>query len=244
MDKLKELLDNSHYTVALTGAGVSTLSGIRDFRGKNGLYKDFDADKIFDLRYFLQNPDYYYRQSKDFIYGLEKFRPSIIHNLLARLEDEGIIKAVLTQNIDMLHQKAGSKNVIELHGSPAKHFCLSCKKEYEFAEIARIVNTGQTPYCGVCSGIVKPDIIFFGEQLREKALTGAQRETLKADLMIVLGSSLAVNPAAFFPFELARNGGKLIIVNDQPTPLDKFAELKFDDLEKFAKQAKDLTAPD
>jgi NAD-dependent deacetylase len=234
MKKLQELISSSNYITALTGAGVSTLSGIRDFRGKNGLYKDFDADKIFDLNYFLQNPDYYYRQTKDFIYGLENFEPSAIHILLAELENKGVIKSVLTQNIDMLHQKAGSKRVLELHGSPAKHYCLSCKKEYGFSEIAKVVKSGRTPKCEACFGIIKPDIIFFGEQLHAQTLAKAQEETDKADLMIVLGSSLVVNPAAFFPFDLARKGGKLIIVNDQPTPLDKFAQLKFDSLETFA----------
>ncbi|MDR2192794.1 MAG: NAD-dependent protein deacylase [Endomicrobium sp.] len=234
MKKLKDIFESSKHIAALTGAGVSTLSGIRDFRGKNGLYKDFDADKIFDLDYFLQNPQYYYEHTKDFIYGLESFKPSIIHNLLACLENDGIIKAVLTQNIDMLHQKAGSKHVLELHGSPAKHYCLNCKKEYAFKEIVPIVKSGKTPLCKDCGAVIKPDIIFFGERLHEKTLAAAQEETDKADLMIVLGSSLVVNPAAYFPFETARKGGKLIIVNDQPTPLDNFAALKFDDLEKFA----------
>ena len=234
MEDLKKLIANAKYIVALTGAGVSTLSGIRDFRGKNGLYKDFDADKIFDFDYFLKNPDYYYKQTKDFIYGLENFKPSVIHNLLAELEKKGIVKAVLTQNIDMLHQKAGSKNVVELHGSPAKHFCLNCKKEYSFEEIVLHVKNGKTPGCRLCGAIIKPDIIFFGEPLHAETVEAAQEETDKADLMIVLGSSLTVNPAAYFPLDLARKGGKLIIVNDQPTPLDRLARAKFNCLEKFA----------
>jgi NAD-dependent deacetylase len=233
MKELKELIKTSKYITALTGAGVSTLSGIRDFRGKNCLYNDFDADKIFSLDYFFQNPKYYYEHAKDFIYGLESFEPSAAHNLLAELETQGIIKALLTQNIDMLHAKAGSKNIIELHGSPAKHYCLNCKKEYLFGEVSKTAKSGRVPVCKICGGVLKPDIIFFGEQLHEEIIYTAQEQTRLSDLMIVLGSSLVVNPAAYFPQVLAQKGGKLIIVNDQPTPLDAYAELKFDDLEKF-----------
>ena len=135
---LTELLSNAKHAVVLTGAGISTLSGIPDFRGAGGLYTrtDIDANKLFDLDYFMKDPTYYYEHSKDFLYNLEEKEPNIVHKTLARLEKEGIIHAVITQNIDLLHQKAGSKKVLELHGSPLLHHCLRCGKSWTFEEIA------------------------------------------------------------------------------------------------------------
>jgi NAD-dependent deacetylase len=233
-NKLKDLFFSSKYIIALTGAGISTLSGIRDFRGKNGIYNDFDADKIFDLNYFYKEPEFYYKSVKEFIYGIEKFKPNIIHKLLAALEKKKIIQALITQNVDMLHSLAGSKNIIELHGSPRIHYCLDCGNQFEFKEIVKIVEKDEIPKCS-CGGIVKPDIVFFGENLHKEALEAADREIKFADLMLVLGSSLSVHPAAYFPEVFVRSGGKLIIVNDQPTYMDKSCILKYDDLEIFAK---------
>jgi len=123
---LVELIRKASHCTALTGAGVSTLSGIRDFRGKNGLYNDADADKIFDIAYFEEDPSIYYKASASFIYSIDEKEPSVVHNALALLEQKGFLKSIITQNIDMLHQKAGSKNVIEIHGSPVFHYCLRC----------------------------------------------------------------------------------------------------------------------
>ena len=119
----KQIQDAKHL-VALTGAGVSTLSGIRDFRGKDGLYNDVDAEKIFDIAYFEHDPSLYYTQSKSFIYNIDEKEPSVVHIVLASLEKKGFLKAVITQNIDLLHQKGGSAKVIEVHGSPSMHYCL------------------------------------------------------------------------------------------------------------------------
>jgi len=226
------LLRSARYCVVFTGAGVSTLSGIRDFRGKNGLYKTADAEKIFDLDYFLRDPSYYYRHAKDFIYDLEEKEPNIVHTEIARLEAAGIVKAVITQNIDLLHQKGGSKNVIEVHGSPLVHRCLQCDATYSFEEIAAIVRRDELPLCRDCGGTVKPDITFFGESLPARAVEDAVRESARADLMVVLGSTLLVQPAASFPLYSLQNGGDLVIVNDMPTPLDSHAVLRYQDLEK------------
>jgi NAD-dependent deacetylase len=236
--KLKNLLAEAKYIIALTGAGVSTLSGIRDFRGKHGLYQDFDADKIFDLDYFFQQPEYYYQQTKEFIYGLENFKPSLVHITLARLEKQNILKRVITQNIDLLHTKAGSREVIELHGSPEPHYCVACQKKYAFAEIIPIVQSGLVPRCADCGGLLKPNIVFFGEALHEDSIRAADAEIERADLMLVLGSSLVVQPAGRYPLKLVNKGGKIIIVNDTATPLDSFAEMKFDDLAEFVKLLK------
>lgn len=234
MEHLIKLLKEAKSAVAFTGAGVSTLSGISDFRGKNGLYnrRDIDAGKLFDIGYFHRDPSYYYLKSKNFIYNLEAKTPSIVHTELARLEELGIVKAVITQNIDLLHQKGGSKRIIEVHGSPIVHHCLSCGKSWGYEEIASMVQQDIVPTCDVCGGKVKPDITFFGEALPGRAVEEAVELAEKADVMLVLGSSLTVQPAASFPVYTLRNGGKLVIVNDMDTPLDSSAELLFKDLKE------------
>lgn len=227
-----EMLLDARHCVVLTGAGISTLSGIPDFRGKNGFYKrtDIDTQKIFDVDYFVRDPDYYYTHARDFIYNLDDKEPNIVHTELARLEKKGIIKAVLTQNIDLLHQKAGSGRVLELHGSPSRHHCLSCRKAYAFADIVRMLDAGKVR-CAACGGTVKPDIVFFGEPLDASILGQSEIEARDADLMIVLGSSLTVYPAAALPEVTARRGGKLVIINADPTPLDRMASWTHTDLE-------------
>jgi NAD-dependent deacetylase len=230
MDRFIEALKEAQHCVAFTGAGVSTLSGIQDFRGEKGLYKTIDADKIFDLSYFRRDPSYYYRNSKDFIYDLEEKEPNIIHRELARLEKRGIVKAVITQNIDLLHQKAGIVKVIEVHGSPEVHKCLHCGRSFTFSEISRVVQRDELPTCDTCGGIIKPEITFFGEMLPAGALEEAVAESSRADLMVVLGSSLVVQPAASLPLYTLENGGKMVIVNNMATPLDSRASLRYQDL--------------
>ena len=236
IDKLLSLIKNAKHMVALTGAGVSTLSGIRDFRGKNGLYNDMDAEKIFSLDYFEKDPSFYYKSAKDFIYNIDEKEPSIVHTVLAELETQGYLKALITQNIDLLHQKGGSKNVIEIHGSPQIHYCMFCAGiRVTFEEAAAIVRESkpdnlQMPKCPKCQRVLKPAITFFGESLPADALRAAVNESQKADLMLVLGTSLTVYPAASMPDYVLRSSGKIVIVNNMPTPLDKMAELHFDDL--------------
>ena len=229
---LIDLLKSARHCVVLTGAGISTLSGIPDFRGKNGFYKrtDIDTGKIFDIDYFVRDPDYYYTHARDFIYNLDEKEPNIIHTELARLEQAGIVKAVLTQNIDLLHQKAGSKRVFELHGSPSRHHCLHCGKQYTFDEVVGLLEQGKVR-CTSCSSTIKPDIVFFGEPLDAEVLGQSDAEARKADLMIVLGSSLTVYPAAGLPEITLRKGGRLVIVNADPTPLDRYAAWTHTDLE-------------
>ncbi|MBI9107056.1 MAG: NAD-dependent deacetylase [Spirochaetales bacterium] len=233
MNDLRNIITNSSYISAFTGAGVSTFSGIRDFRGKNGLYNDEDAGKIFDLKYFLKDPAFYYSRTKDFIYNIENKTPGLVHLLLAELENQGRLKTLITQNIDLLHQKAGSSNVIEVHGSPSIHRCLNCGKTYSYEKIAAVVQRDELPACELCGGILKPDITFFGEALPGKAVKDAFRHAAASDLMLVLGSSLLVQPAASIPLETVQSGGKIIIVNDMPTPLDGYACMLFPDLEEF-----------
>jgi len=229
--KLFTLIKEAEHLVALTGAGVSTLSGIRDFRGKNGLYNEMDAEKIFDIEYFVKDPTLYYNQSGSFIYNIDEKEASIVHIVLGELEKRGFLKALITQNIDLLHQKGGSKNVIEIHGSPKVHYCLRCAGvRVGFEEVAAVVRKGEMPKCPKCGQVLKPAITFFGESLPVDALREAVSESQKADLMLVLGTSLTVHPAASMPEYTLRKGGKIIIVNNMPTPLDSRAELHFDDL--------------
>ncbi|MCX7026449.1 MAG: NAD-dependent deacetylase [Spirochaetes bacterium] len=227
---LLELVQASRHCVAFTGAGVSTLSGIRDFRGKNGLYNDIDAEKIFDLDEFRRNPSFYYGATRDFIYNLDEKEPSVVHRVLAQWESQGSLAALITQNIDLLHQKAGSRRVIEVHGSPLVHSCPDCDSTMGFTEAAAIVRGGSMPRCWNCGAILKPDITFFGEALPFRAISDAQDEARKADLMLVLGSSLQVYPAAALPEFTLEGGGSIVIVNDMGTYLDSRATLRYKDL--------------
>ncbi|MDR0399860.1 MAG: NAD-dependent deacetylase, partial [Treponema sp.] len=214
IEELYRAITGAGRCAALTGAGVSTLSGIRDFRGKNGLYNDMDAEKIFDIEYFRQDPSFYYRAAGSFIYNVNEKEASVVHTCLAELERRGFLKALITQNIDLLHQKAGSRRVIEVHGSPRVHYCLRCSGiRMDFEEAAAIVRSGGLPTCPACGGVLKPAITFFGESLPMEALREAVEEAQAADLMLVLGTSLTVNPAASLPRYTLRTGGKVVIVN-------------------------------
>jgi NAD-dependent deacetylase len=166
-----------------------------------------------------------------FIYNLDEKEASIVHIVLGELEKRGYLKALITQNIDLLHQKGGSKNVIEIHGSPAVHYCLRCAGiRVSYEEAAAEVRKSEMPKCPKCGRVLKPAITFFGEALPSDALKQAVTESQNSDLMLVLGTSLTVFPAAGMPQYTLRNGGKVIIVNNMPTPLDDRALLRFDDL--------------
>jgi len=239
--KLFGLIKQAKHFVALTGAGVSTLSGIRDFRGKNGLYNEMDAEKIFDINYFEKDPSLYYTQAGSFIYNLDEKEASVVHTVLGELEKRGYLKALITQNIDLLHQKGGSKNVIEIHGSPVMHYCLRCSGvRVSYEEAAAIVRRGEMPKCPKCGRVLKPAITFFGEGLPADALRQAVTESQKTDLMLVLGTSLTVYPAAGLPEYVIRSGGNIIIVNNMPTMLDSRALLHFDDLEPLFEELKNM----
>jgi NAD-dependent deacetylase len=250
LDELFEKITQARHGIALTGAGISTLSGIRDFRGKNGLYNEEGAEKIFDIDYFRMDPSFYYTAAGSFIYNIHEKEPSVVHKTLGVLEQRGILKGVITQNIDLLHQKGGSRRVIEIHGSPSVHYCPYCSDPLaiedlvaspretpfppgdfmRFEEVAALVKAGEIPRCARCGGVLKPAITFFGENLPVRALRSAEAAARKADLMLVLGTSLTVYPAAALPELTLRAGGDIVIVNNQPTPLDSRAVLHFNDL--------------
>jgi NAD-dependent deacetylase len=241
LDHLLELLQDSRRTVVFTGAGVSTLSGLPDFRGEEGLYRQIDGNQVFDIEVFRRDPNFFYTHGRDLVYGLTAYEPSLVHIECARLERAGRIAAVVTQNIDMLHQRAGSETVIELHGSPALHSCLACRRPHDYAWACQQVDSGEIPCCESCGEVVKPDITFFGERLPEGALESACEWAAGADLMLVLGSSLVVQPAAMVPMVTLHHGGKLVIINRGRTPLDHHADLLLDDLESaFSRIAREI----
>ena len=233
MQKLIEAVRSAKCVGCLTGAGVSTLCGIPDFRGPQGLYKQKDAERIFDIDWFDRDPSIYYNGCAELVYGLDKFQPGPVHKALGRLEDLGILKGIATQNIDMLHQKAGSANVYEVHGSPLFHHCRKCGDEKTFAEILAMLGKGGVPRCA-CGGVYKPDITFFGESLPEAAYNAAMSLAIRSDVFLVLGTSLTVFPAAGLPRLALQAGGKVFIVNAQPTDLDDLAAGVYRDLQSFA----------
>ena len=242
MERLIKALKDAKCVAAMTGAGVSTLCGIPDFRGPQGLYKNPDAERIFDIDWFDRDPAVYYRGCRELVYGLGDFAPGPVHVALKRLEDAGKLDGIITQNIDMLHQKAGSSRVYEVHGSPIFHHCRRCGDEKSFDEVRAMIEANggpeklgepYVPRCA-CGGAYKPDITFFGESLPEAAFARSQELAIRADVMLVLGTSLTVFPAAGLPRLTLQRGGKLFIVNAQPTPLDDYAEARYGDLAAFA----------
>ena len=242
MKKMIDAIRNAKCVAAMTGAGVSTLCGIPDFRGPQGLYKNPDAERIFDIDWFDRDPSVYYRGCRELVYGLGAFAPGPVHRALKRLEDAGRLNGIITQNIDMLHQKAGSSHVYEVHGSPLMHHCRRCGDGKTFEAImAMILTNGRAEHLGEpyvprcrCGGVYKPDITFFGESLPEVAFMRSQELAASADVMLVLGTSLTVFPAAGLPRLTLQRGGKVFIINAQSTPLDDYAVARYDDLQSFA----------
>ena len=246
-DDIKALTDAlraSRSTAVLTGAGVSTLSGIPDFRGPQGLYRQKDAERIFDIDWFDRDPSIYYRGCRELVYGLRNYRPSDVHVALKHLEDLGLLAGIATQNIDMLHQKAGSSHVYEVHGSPMLHHCRRCGREATFDEVCAMLEGHEPEFvarCPSCGGALKPDITFFGEALPEDAFRHAQELAMNAEVMLVLGTSLTVYPAAGIPRLALQRGAKLFIVNASSTALDDYAAGCYPDLREFAAAVNAIT---
>ena len=195
-------------SVSLTGAGVSAESGIDTFRSKDGLWKKYDPTVYASIEVFKKDPSKYWTIRGDFIRNYDEYNPNPGHYALAELEKMGLVRSVITQNIDGLHTKAGSKNVIEIHGSLSETYCLQCRKEY----VAPNIPEGIPPYCE-CGGVLKPNTVLFGESLPHEALDGAYSEAQACNLMLVIGTSAVVQPAASLPLIAKERGSKIIEVN-------------------------------
>lgn len=227
--RVADLILQSHRLVVFTGAGVSTESGIPDFRGPGGLWTKYDEDD-FSIDRFLASAECRRKQWQVFGEGFlgANAEPNAAHLAVTDLYRLGKLDCVITQNIDNLHQKAGLPDdiVFELHGNMRRAVCLNCGKPFSFDQIAVRLKSGeQIPDCPGCNGILKPDVVMFGEQLPQRTLYEASRRSSDADLFIVIGSTLTVYPAAYMPVYAVRSGAKLVIINLGETPMDREAEV-------------------
>ncbi|MCL2602868.1 MAG: NAD-dependent protein deacylase [Defluviitaleaceae bacterium] len=220
VDELRRLVTESDNIVFFGGAGVSTESGIPDFRSVDGLYNqqyDYPPEIILSRSFFKKNPREFYRFYKNKLLN-EHVKPNAAHIALAQLENAGKLKAVITQNIDGLHQMAGSVNVLELHGSIHRNFCMKCAATHGM----EIIKTADIPLCG-CGGLIKPDVVLFEEQLDNHVLMQAIKYISQADMLIIGGTSLSVYPAAGLVEYYT--GNKLVMINNDPTPYDRRVNL-------------------
>ncbi len=221
-----QLLSSARRGLALTGAGISAESGIPTFRGEGGLWTKYDPIKVASIGYFMADPAAYWRVSKERGNVALAAKPNPAHEALARLESEGHLSAVATQNTDGLHQDSGSKRVIELHGSGRMVECLDCGHREPRAQVQQRLGDQMPPRCLVCNGaFLKPTVILFGEPMPQLAVQEAFELARRADVMLVVGSSLVVFPAAEVPLIAARAGAAMIVINAEPTPVDKLAEV-------------------
>jgi NAD-dependent deacetylase len=217
-----ELVRRATHAVALTGAGISTPSGIPDFRSPgSGLWNQVDPLEVATIWAFYEHPEKFYRWIRPIAQKLRNAQPNAGHRALATLELHDLLRAVLTQNVDSLHQAAGSRRVIELHGHARSATCLQCGHQVAAEALWAAVLDGRPPEaCPRCGGLLKPDVILFGEPLPYAALRAAQQEALTCDLMLVIGTSLEVMPAADLPLLAKRRGARLILINRDVTPYD------------------------
>ena len=222
INRLKEMIEKSKTIVAFTGAGVSTESGIPDFRSKDGLYNDDSYDIspeiMLSAAFFYHNPEKFYEFYKSKM-DFEKYKPNITHKFLKKLETQGKLKAIITQNIDGLHTKAGSTCVYEVHGTTNTNTCIKCGKKYDRDYVFK---SSGVPRCE-CGGLIKPDFVFYGEPLPDREYNESIKAISNADMLLVLGTSLTVYPAAGL-INLF-NGKYLVIINKDKTPFDNKANL-------------------
>ena len=228
---LKEMIEESHTIAFFTGAGISTLSGITDFRSKNGLYSNRyhgkKPEKILHIKYFNKHPEEFYAFYREKLL-IDNIDPNVIHLFISELQQLGKEVTVVTQNIDGLHEKAGSLKIHNLHGTIHRNYCVDCKKEYN---IDYIKQTDGIPYCKECGGIIRPAITFYGEFLDKETFKQARLDTKNADLLIVLGTSLVVYPASEIVSHF--RGKHLVIINKKRTKFNHQANLVIQ--EDFAK---------
>lgn len=222
-----DLLHRSEHTVALTGAGISTPSGIPDFRSpESGLWNNVDSLQVASIYAFRRRPQAFYDWIRPLAQLTLEAQPNPAHEALATLEAHGPVESVVTQNIDMLHGRAGSRVVLEVHGHLREVTCIDCYGVYPSGEYLKaFVVDGEVPRCRDCGGVIKPNVILFGEQLPVRVMNAARKEARRCDLMLVAGSSLTVAPAGDLPLLALQHGARLIIVNKEPTHVDDQADV-------------------
>jgi NAD-dependent deacetylase len=227
LKKAAEIIKNSDYIVVFTGAGSSTESGITDFRSKGGLWSRYDPSIFANYQYFLKDPSKFWEMHNELADILVNAEPNPIHHAIVKLEQLGKVNAIITQNIDNLHQKAGSGSfrnipIYELHGSYEKMECLDCKREFYFSDVE--TKSVKYPVCE-CGGLIKPKVVLFGESLPFGVLEGAMQECRKCDCLLMVGSSLLVSPANFMPVIARQYGAKIIFINRDRTKMDDLADI-------------------
>ena len=235
IEQAAALLRRARHAIALTGAGISTPSGVPDFRSPgSGLWEQVDPMEVASILSFRRHPEAFYRWVQPMLELILNAQPNPAHLALAQLEAGSRMHAVLTQNIDNLHQRAGSRSVLELHGHLRTLTCLECFRSRLADEVLDIVMGGEVPRCAFCGGVVKPDAVLFGEQLPAAVMASALEHVRMADLILVAGSSLMVVPVAKFPALVRSGGGQVIVVNNQETYADSFAAVVFrEDVEEI-----------
>ena len=225
--RLAELIRESEAVVALTGAGISVPSGIPDFRSPGtGLWTKVDPMKVAHIDAFRRDPKAFWDYYRPRFQMLGDKRPNGAHEALAALERRGMLEAVITQNIDQLHRAAGSERVIEVHGSIATSSCTACGASFQLADVPGLFSDDGVAECSLCCGLVKPDVVLFGELLPEQAMFEAQELASRADLMLCVGSSLEVYPVAGLPQLTLANGGTVALVTKSDTPYDREAAVR------------------
>jgi len=227
IEYVAELLRKAKYAVVLTGAGISTPSGIPDFRSEGtGLWSRDEPLEVASLSTFRTDPGRFFVWFRPLAGQIFNALPNPAHIALAKLEEAGRIRSIITQNIDALHHKAGSKKVIEMHGTLRTLSCTQCFQQADSTQYLKaFVEQGELPHCAVCNGLMKPDVILFGEQLPQRAWYDAQRECRQCDLMMVAGSSLEVLPVAGLPMQAIDRGAHLVILNNATTYLNVRADV-------------------
>lgn len=239
MQDIKELINSAKHIVVFTGAGISTSCGIPDFRGPNGLFSYAEEvyglpypEAIFDINYFKQRQEPFFELSRELLSA--KIEPSVTHNFISKLEDQGRLELLITQNIDGLHQRAGNRRILECHGGYDTAHCFSCNRSYLLREIRDDIGSGIIPRCS-CGGVIKPDVVFYGENLPERFYE-LYTNPPQMDLLLVMGTSLLVEPVSSFILQLASRTTSILFNRDKTGFENYFTHNHLCDLDEYFKE--------
>jgi NAD-dependent deacetylase len=227
-EQTADLWRQARFPIALTGAGISVASGIPDFRSPDGLWTRHDPAEVATLDALHSRPDKVWDLVYDIMLVLERAKPNPAHTALAELEAGGRLKAIITQNIDSLHQQAGSRNVVEFHGSGRRFYCMGCHEEYDPAGVRSLTRDDLPWTCGMCQRVIRPDFVFFGERIPEEPMGESMRLMELADLCLVVGTSGEVAPANTLPYRIKASGGRVVEINLGPSIFGELPDVRFD----------------